>query len=337
MIAETADQLTRRLRQAGLSRAAIQAAWPTWWSGDAEASSSARLELRFTIARNLGLEPASLLEGGDQPRFVWRGEGRFKRVAVGDEIERDSIASFGKALSSILVAAAAEPPSSLAGATSAQLRDLIMSANDAPFVQLTDLLALCWGLAVPVAHLQVFPGDHKKMAAMTVLIGDRPSILLAQDSSFPGQLAFYLAHEIGHVALRHLQRESVLVDMDDHPTPINADEEERAADSYALELLTGEPSPVIRSLTGHASGPELARVAVQNAADLHIEPGTIALCFAYSTGRWATAMRALRLIYPRAAPLWRQVNQLAISQLSIDRIPESSKEYLLAALGLRLV
>ena len=335
MTPETADQLSRRLRSAGLSNTAIRAAWPTWWSKSAEASPSARLELRFTVARNLGLDPASLFDGAGTPRFVWRGEGRFKRLAVGSEVERDAITSFGKALSSIVVAAAAEPSASLEDAAANQLRRLILSTSDVPFVQLTDLLALCWGLAVPVVYLQLFPGDLKGMAAMTALIGDRPAVLLAQDSRFPGQLAFYLAHEIGHIALRHLSSDAVLVDMDGRPTPTDNDAEERAADEYALQLLTGESKPVIRSLTGHASGDELARVAIESARELQIEPGTIALCFAYSTGRWATAMRALRRIYPEAVPLWPEVNRLAISQLSLDRIPESSREYLFAALGLR--
>ena len=43
------------LQQLGLSDAAINAAWPEWWSEAAEPSPSASLDLRFSLARKLGL------------------------------------------------------------------------------------------------------------------------------------------------------------------------------------------------------------------------------------------------------------------------------------------
>ena len=173
------------------------------------------------------------------------------------------------------------------------------------------------------------------MVAMTVFVADRPVILLAKDSKFPGQLAFYLGHELGHIALGHVPTGAVLVDMDQDMAARDADDgEERAADAFALEVLTGEASPTVVSGTGHASGSELARVAIDAASDLQIEAGTLALCFGYSTGRWGTAMRAMNRIYPSAQPLWPGVNQLAMRQLEIDRLPTDSRDYLLAALGL---
>lgn len=334
MTAESADQLAQRLRRAGLSGAAIRAAWPRWWSQEADHSPSARLDLRFTLARNLGLEPHSLFEDAGEPRFVWRGEARFKRLTVESEVERDAIASFGKALGSLLVAATPEGSRQLADVSASEVRDSILASVDAPFVRLIDLLALCWASGIPVVQLRVFPAEHKHMAAMTVLVDERPVILLAKDSRFPGQLAFYLAHEIGHVAMRHLPQGAVLVDMEqDVPAWESDDDEERRADAYALELLTGEPSPKVVSGTRHANGPELARVSIAAATGLRIEPGTLALCFGYSTGRWTTAMSAMGRIYQGAQPLWREVNRLAEAQLLFDALPADSRDYLRAALG----
>jgi hypothetical protein len=102
-------------------------------------------------------------------------------------------------------------------------------------------------------------------------------------------------------------------------------------------MLTGEASPKVISGTGHASGPELARVALEAAADLQIEAGTLALCFGYSTGRWRTAMRAMNRIYSNAQPLWPGVNQLATRQLEIERLPNDSRDYLLTTLGLEQI
>ena len=39
------------------------------------------------------------------------------------------------------------------------------------------------------------------MAAMSVQVGAGTAMLPAKDSSYPAQIAFYLAHEIAHIAL----------------------------------------------------------------------------------------------------------------------------------------
>src|SRR4051812_31196680 len=93
-----------RLREVGLSDAAIDAAWPDWWSDSAEPSASARNDLRFSLARKLGLDARSLVDEEGSPRFVWRDEARFKNLSTESELERAAIASFGKAIGSLVAA-----------------------------------------------------------------------------------------------------------------------------------------------------------------------------------------------------------------------------------------
>ena len=50
-------RLTDELRQAGFSRTAIDAAWPSWWDEGLASSPSGRAELRFALARRVGLRP----------------------------------------------------------------------------------------------------------------------------------------------------------------------------------------------------------------------------------------------------------------------------------------
>src|SRR2546425_4796403 len=110
---EGADQLKSRLRRFGLSEFAIDAAWPTWWSDAADASSSAQAELRFSLARKLGLDPHSLLEDAAEPRFVWRKEARFKHATAEGEQERAGITSFGVALGNLLISATEIPAAAI--------------------------------------------------------------------------------------------------------------------------------------------------------------------------------------------------------------------------------
>jgi hypothetical protein len=243
LLRENADILRQRLKRVGLSDPAIEAAWPTWWSDDADASTSAKAELRFSLSRKLGLDPHSLLEDRTEPRFVWHDVARFKNLRGETNVERAAITSFGAALARVLTSATAPAPS-IVGSAAADFRAAILDGQ--PFVRLLDLLSLCWSAGIPVAHLRVFPWSQKRMSAMTVEVGTRSAILLGKDSLYPAHVAFYLAHEVGHIALGHIQPGSMVIDLDrtDLADPA-VDAEEAAADAFALELLTGLSRPTI--------------------------------------------------------------------------------------------
>lgn len=331
-----ADDLRRRLRGFGFADAAINAAWPRWWSDDANQSASARAELTFSIARKLGVEPASLLTFDGEPRFIWREEARFKRLRNEDERELAGITSFGRAVASALVAAAPDPQAELDSLPAAALRGQIL-AGGRPFVDLGDLLAVAWVMGVPVAHLRVFPWAQKRMAAMSLAVAGRAAILLAKDASYPPSIAFYLAHEMGHIALGHLREEEVIVDLDEEGqalAPLNEDDdEEMAADRYALELLTGHPEATVEATGAQANATRLAAAALESVAQNHVEPGVVALMYGYASGNWAIATGALKVLYANERAVWQEVNRVALSQLRLDQIPDDSVDYLETVMG----
>jgi Zn-dependent peptidase ImmA (M78 family) len=331
---ETANELKHRLIRVGLSYAAINAAWPVWWSEAADASPSAKAELRFSLARKLGLDPHSLLEEDGEPRFVWRDdEARFKHLSGESEHERSAITSFGTALGSVLIAATAA--SEILDLQAGKLRDSILSVK--PVVGLRELLALSWGIGIPVVHLRVFPRPTKKMAAMCVRVGSRSAILLGKDSMFPPHIAFYLAHELGHIILGHLREHPVMVDLEnqDRLPSVESDSDEAAADAFALELLTGESRPEVLPLNDGTTGTgkSLAAAAMIAGAELRIEAGTLALCFGFSTGQWRTANAAMRHIYAAPTDVWTEVNKIAMNQLSMETFSEDMRPYVRAILG----
>lgn len=329
-------KLRDRLDTLGLSRAAIDAVWPAWWSDEAEGSPSAQAELRFGISRRLGIDPRSLLGADEEPRFLWGGEeARFKNISNESEIERTGISSFGRAVASIVLRATRSDASDIGGQTPQALREAIL-ASGKPFVDLSSLLALCWGVGIPVIHLRVFPWPQKRMAAMTVRVGDRWAILLGRDSEYPAPIAFSLAHELGHIGLLHLSSDQTIIDFDPLAETLNSDdEEEDTADKFALELLTGRPElEVSEAETSAAASPSgLAAVALQEATALQIEPGTLALCFGYSTQKWETANGALKAVYANAAPVWQEVNGVARTQLELEDVPADAARFLSTVLG----
>jgi hypothetical protein len=255
-------------------------------------------------------------------------------LTAADETERAGIESFGRSVATAISTAAGPPTADLGGRSPAQIRDLLLG-DEKPHVGLTDLLVLSWSIGIPVVHLRVFPWPQKRMAAMAVRIEDRSYILLGKDASYPAPIAFYVAHELGHIALSHVAPDEALVDMDagDPVIPVG-DNEEAAADAFALELLTGWPEPkVLPAEPGTHSAGELARTAMAAGKELRIEPGTLALCFGYSTGDWPTAYASMRRIYDEPRPVWQLVNRMAFRELALDDAPADAAEFIEVVLG----
>jgi hypothetical protein len=172
------------------------------------------------------------------------------------------------------------------------------------------------------------------MSAMIVRSGSRFAVLIARDANFPAQAAFYLAHELGHAALGHLESELAIVDLGD--TLVRAappDNEEEAADKFALELLTGMEAPIITSDAVNYSAASLAHSLLAAGPANQIDPGTMALCFGHSTGAWKKAFAAMKLIYSPGQQLWKQVNAVAVHQLGWTALSEEQAIYVRKVIG----
>ena len=317
------DNLIRDLRKAGLSKEVIEAAWPSWWSDELAADPSGNAELRFSLARRLGLSPKGLL--GERVEFIWHDEACFKHFSTEDEIERATLTSYGMAIGQLLVSATPEfiP---LKDVDALYLRNAILA--DRPFVDLTGILSICWAVGIPVIHLRTFPLSKQAMHAMVVRVRDRYAILLGRNAKYPAPVAFTLAHELGHILLNHLADVPALVDLKDPAVAQSADDQEREADEFGLTLLTAQSKPTIETTVNIFTAPTLANAVIQAGPIYGIEPGTLALVLAHERGVWPVAMTALKFIYDHPRPVWRQVNGIAESQLSWEAIGYDSGDYL---------
>jgi hypothetical protein len=316
------DNLIERLRKAGFSRAAIRAAWPSWWTEEAGETPSGRAELRFALARRLGLEPKPLL--GERVEFVWNDEARFKHLSTHDDAQKAALTSFGMSVGRLLLRATPAGPTEPIAAEA--LRDAIMAGS--PFVDLGSLLGTCWALRIPVIHLRVFPLEAKSMHAMVVGVDGRFAILLGRDAAYPAPVAFTLAHELGHVMLGHLADAPALIDLEDPALARDGDEQEEEADRFALTLLTGSPEPDIQTDIEHFNAPTLATAVLRASGEYGVEPGTLALCLAHGRGLWPVAMSALGFIYGERKPAWREVNGIADGELDWDALGDEAAHYL---------
>lgn len=323
-----AKSLRAELRAAGLSSAAVEAAWPEWWSDEAESSASARTELRLAVARNLGLAPTALV--GERVDFVWRDRARFKHLRAGDDLHAAALNSFGVSIGRSLITAT-DQNGELIGLAASELRSLLLQMGTP---DLMGLLTVCWAVGVPVVHLRVWPLAQKAMHAMVVGQRGRHAILFSREASYEAMAAFTLAHEIGHIALGHVPANDILVDAEDPGASAYDDQEENEADRYALEVLLGDPDPDIQINFDSFNHVELAD-AVTRAAPLYgVDPGTLALAVGHRRNAWPVAMAAMRIIQPERIVVSDLVNKLAQSQLKLQRLGAESATFVERTLGI---
>lgn len=276
----------------------------------------------------MGLSPRRLL--GEQVEFVWRDDVLFKNLTAEEESERAALASFGMAVGRALLAGTAlgRP---IAGVEALELRQAVLSSQS--YVDLLSLISICWAFGIPVVHLRVFPLASKRMHAMVATFGDRAAILIGRDSRYPALTAFTLAHEIAHVALGHVADATAIVDLGDPATRESDDPQEAEADRFALTLLTGRSDPIIQPSTKRFTARSLANAALEAATPYAIEPGTLALCLGHQLSAWPLVMASLKHIYSERHDVWRQVNEIAATQLNWDEITSDSAIWLRAVLS----
>ncbi len=323
-----AKSLRKQLRSAGLSKDAIDAAWPSWWSDTADTSPSARAELRFVVARSLGLSAPALV--GERVEFVFHDKARFKNLNASiEDLERAALNSFGVAVGRLLISAT-KPGQGLFGTSAEVLRKALLSQGAA---DLLGLLSTCWALGIPVVHASISPLKHKAMHAMVIGQNGRQAILLSRSARYPALVAFTLAHEMAHIALGHVPDGDMLVDVDEPVDKTSNDDEEESANRYAREVLIGDPDPHFDVNFNHFNAAELADVALRAGAENGIDPGTIILGVAKQLNVWPVAMAALKFLYPDQPPLEPAINRLAEHQLELDILGEDSADFIRRVIG----
>ena len=332
---EKTEQIRQKLKSTGFSDEVVRAVWPQWWSEDAELSPSALNDLKFSVSRRLGLNPTSLFDEGDAT-FVWRGSAKFKGFKAQSSSEKIVLNAFGASVARSLLAGRekAEIGTNLLAEPDRVRQDML--DGGIPYVRLVDLVHLSWGLGIPVIQMRIFPLMAKRMAAMTVRLGDRYAILIGRDSLYPATLAFVLAHELGHIACGHLPENTSLIDRSviGHQQLRSDDDEEAEADRFALTMLTGNPAPVIEPTRLARNSTELFHSAKTAAPVERIEPGTLALCYAYKLGAWQIGNGALKILYAGGTEVWRRINSTAEQALSWDNFSSDTADFVGKILGL---
>jgi hypothetical protein len=326
------DSLIAKLENAGFAGDFVRICLPDWWDEQSESSETAWTQMRLGLAQRLSLDPMTLLDEARPLQMSGVGTPKFKHLAL-SAVQQAAANGFANGLTRLLLAITPDseyvlPESAL------ELRHSLLVDGAAPWVGLGELLMVCFAFGVPVAHLTAFPAGIKGMAAMAMSVGDRAAIFTARKPLHPSQVAFYIAHELGHIALGHTRGGKAIVEalsldpaeVDDET--VVSDAEEKEADRFAFELLTGQPTLEVLGPESRGTAAELATTASQTGRALKVDPGLIILCYGRATKRWPTATAALQLLPDHANDVTGQINRALRTQVDAGLLSGEERAYL---------
>lgn len=318
--------LAHRLKENGFDWSFVRSCvLPDWWRDEMADVDANRVLAEAYIARYLGFNLAELEDRTRPLSFPLMADLRFKRhnSEMDDKVKASAVIALSAASS--LVRAIGDELPMLHLRSAREVRDAILRQNR--FVDLDSLLSFCWDSGIPVVQLDRTPAG-KGFDGMATFAEKRPVIVLASRRDSPPWLAFYVAHELGHLMLGHVRADTeALFDVKITGRIDGDGEEERGADRFALEVLSGFPNPKLKDLKLKAH--QLALTAERTGPDRGVDPGMYALIYAWSNDRWAVAQEALKHLGLDTGGKARIAEQMA-RRLSVIDLPEAEERFLSA-------
>jgi hypothetical protein len=164
------------------------------------------------------------------------------------------------------------------------------------------------------------------MDGMAAHLNGRPIIVISSGQKFSARLVFVIAHELGHIACGHVQ-DGVLID--ENILEEITDQEEKEANDFAVKLLFGDNQ---YSWGQMSSAVDLARTARKLGNQDRVDPGVVALNYAWQKSDWRIGTTALKIIEPNANAS-AKINHFLNENLDWEELSKDSQEYLKLVTG----
>lgn len=228
----TMSALYKKLAKIGLKKDYIREnGLPSWWDDELSDKPLAVLEGAGYIADHLNLDLKSLICPEVEVKFNSPPPTKFKH----HNTTKKKHPKLAQALASRvaeLIAYGTDVKFTPLPTDVKEIRKEILGTH--PTVHLISLLEYCWSKGIIVAYFHQFPQGTKKFAGLIQWQDNCPVIILSSKHQHAARFTFDLAHELGHLALGHLEQ-GVLID---EKIEFNCyDEEECQADQFANYLL----------------------------------------------------------------------------------------------------
>lgn len=294
---------------------------PYWWDDELVNSPGAIQQALISIAKFTSLDIKSVLNTHEPLRF----KDSIRCYKHANNKEQHDLAAATAIVQSLANTVAGITVNEYVIFQDAQsIRSHFLSEGK-PWIDFKSLVNYCWKHGVPVLYLPELPVS-KKMDAVVVDVNGRPVISLTRKHKHESKLLFLLAHEMGHIFHCHLKQGQTLVDMGVNE-PDERDEQERQANAFAIELLTGSEDTQFHSNGIRLKADTLAQAAQANSIDMKVDPGHIVLNWGHTTENHGSANSALNILYP--APNWENYIKSKLHEnIDEDEANEDQLDYL---------
>lgn len=283
--------------------------------------------LTRTLSRAFGWPPEGIVEGIlETPKLEMAV--RLKAHQQGEPLE-SPLMHLGYEVARAVRSSAGVPEYHEPPSDPAAIREL--SKDGTGHVTLRSLLTWMWSLGIPVVPLLGRSG----FSAAVWSVDGVPVVVLKEARDLAVYWLFDLAHELGHIVLRHIANESV-IEVDSPRPELGPDSDENAASMFALDLLLPGHRQLLSQVRTESRGSYLRfKSAVETiAARSAVSAGLLGMVAAYELtdigedkDRWGSASNLAKVDgsgRPTAVAVARQF-------LSVEAMPDIEAALIQAA------
>ena len=317
----------------GLQRSLL----PSWITDEVLSDDSASSEIAAILAKRLGLRPSPLFSPTPHVETLRRRDTKYKRSIPNRSKNLVAATSVAVAVAESVAAACTTVFTPLPS-SAAELRQWLLSSFPGNWLSLRNLLLACWSSGVPVVYLAELGDGVSKMDGMVVEAMGRPVVVLSKASGLWAWQLFILAHEVGHIALGHVETDEILIDEEIGSSSYameDGDLDERAADAFAIELLNGRPDATYQISESQVNASTLAEAAFQYGKAHQVDPGHIVLNYAHKSKAWGLGVAAANILQGTQPPAADVINEAMWRYIDAEALPDDTVEFLRQATGSR--
>lgn len=310
-----------RLSRAGFKRDFVcPAILPDWWDESCVEDPSLLPDIEIRVARFFGLPLATIKDTSSALVLPEYANAQLRRVR---DVDRDRLRPAIHAAMQIAEAVVRclrdnVPSPTLPPADGLAWRNLMRRVG--PATTLDDILSDLWLRGIPVVPLDVLPTPS--FQGVACIAEGRPVVLLGHKHDEPGHVAFFVAHEAGHVAAGDCEPGQPVVDEEEEIA--DDSDMERLADKFATQVLVGSDAV---PLAEAANFKQLALRAVELEQQTGADASFIISAWASRTRDYTKASMAIKALY-RAGGARLKLRQYFAQHVDLQAASESDRALL---------
>jgi Zn-dependent peptidase ImmA (M78 family) len=297
---------------------------PDWWDEACDRDLKLLPDVEIRVARFLGLPLPSVRDPATALRPQIAPGAQLRRVR---DLDRDRLAPAIHAamqVAAAVVRSMRPAPGPVMPPTDALVwRNELAGARAA--VKLDHVLSDLWRRGIPVVPLNLLPSPS--FQGLACIVEGRPAIVISHKHDEPGRIAFWVAHETGHIAAGDCAPDRPVVD-EEEEVPDDSDIE-RAADQYATRVFVGDDlAPEMEAMDFKDLAKRASRIERETSADA----SAIIFAWASRTREYAIATMAVNALY-RGSGARRRLRQHLERHVDFDAASETDRALLRCMYG----